>query len=128
MANKQVHFTNKEILRQKEIDAGLVSDRFPKVSGIEINMTYHHKSNDQLLMIRTINFSSTSYALFDLKCLTKGCDNGGFELTKVITGMVKNRKKSIKGKLVCSGKNSPSSSEHAKISYEIGIKYNKKSK
>jgi len=128
MVNRQDYFKNKEIHKQKKIDAGLLLDRYPKVSSIAIHMKYHHKSSKQLLMIRTINFSPKSYAYFKLNCLTKGCDNGGFELTPVISNMIKKHTQSLKGALVCSGKNDSLYSSHAKISYEIGIKYNRNSK
>ncbi len=79
-------------------------------------------------MFRTINFAPASYAYFKLKCLTKKCDNGGFELTRLINNMIKKRKTTEKGNTVCSGKNDPLTSDHAKISFEISIKYNKKNK
>jgi hypothetical protein len=129
MLNRQNHLANKELQKQKKIDAGLVSERFPKVSSICIHMTHFHKASTQVLMLRTVNFSPTNYAYFNLKCLTKGCDNGGFEFSPVITRMIKKRETTTKGKLTCSGKTDSLSSNHAKINYEIGIKYsNKKSR
>lgn len=79
-------------------------------------------------MDRTINFIPSSYAFFNLKCLTKGCDNGGLELTSVIGKMIKQHKKTAKGKLQCKGKNNDLAADHARITYEIGIKYSRKSK
>ncbi len=128
MLNRQDYLANKEIQEQKKLAAGLVSDRFPRVSSIVVKMTYHQKSSNQVLMVRTVNFSPTSYAYFNLNCLTKKCIHGGFEFTSVITNLIKNRKKSEKGKMVCSGKNDSLASDHARISYEISIIYNKKSK
>ncbi len=124
--NRQEHLANKELQRQKKIDAGLISDRFPKVSSIVINMTYHKKLPTQALLVRTIYFSPDSYAYFKMGCLTKKCDNGGFELTRLVKSMVKKKSKLDKGNLACNGKNIDIASDHAKISYEINIKYNNK--
>lgn len=128
MINRQEYYKNKENNKQKKIAAGLMLDRFPKVSGIAIHLTYHHKSSNRLLMVRTVNFSPKSYAYFKLNCLTKGCNEGNFELTPLISNMIKKHTNSLKGKLVCSGKKDSPASSHARISYEIGIKYNKNSK
>ncbi len=128
MINRQNYLNIKEKQVQKKLAAGLISERFPKVSSIVIHMTYHQKSSNNVLMFRTINFAPASYAYFNLKCLTKKCDNGGFKLTRVVNKMIKKRKTTEKGNTVCSGKNDALTSDHAKISYEISIKYNKKSK
>lgn len=128
MINRQDYLNNKEKQGQKKLAAGLISERFPKVSSIVIHMTYHQKSTNNILMFRTINFAPASYAYFNLKCLTKKCEDGGFELTRVINNMIKKRKTTEKGNTVCSGKNDSLTSDHAKISFEISIKYNKKSK
>ncbi len=126
MINRQDYLNNKEKQGQKRLAAGLISERFPKVSSIVIHMIYRHKSSNNVLMFRTINFAPASYAYFNLKCLTKKCDNGGFELTRVINKMIKKRKTTEKGNTVCSEKNDPLTSDHAKISYEISIKYKSK--
>jgi hypothetical protein len=128
MINRQEHLANKEIQKQKKLAAGLISERFPEVSSIVIHMTYHQKLSNHVLMVRTVNFSPISHAYFNLECLTKKCINGGFELTRVIANMIKKHKKSDNGKTVCRGKNDSLASGHARISYEISIKYNKKSK
>lgn len=128
MLNRQDYLANKEIYKQKMLATALIVDHYPKVSGLSIHMTYHHKSSDKILMIRTINFFPASHAFFNLKCLVKGCDNGDFELTTVIAKMIKTNKTSVKGKLVCSGENGALSSDHAQVSYEIIIKYKKNSK
>ncbi len=129
MITRQNYLNNKEKQSQKKIAAGLISKRFPKVSSIVIHMIYRHKASSNVLMFRTINFAPASYAYFNLKCLTRKCDNGGFQLTRVINKMIQKRKTTENGNTVCSGKNDPLASDHAKISYEISIKYkSKKSK
>jgi hypothetical protein len=59
--------------------------------------------------------------------MTKGCEEGGYDLTPVIKKNIKQNKKSVKGTMVCKGKNGgEKASDHASIAYEINIKYNKK--
>jgi hypothetical protein len=60
--------------------------------------------------------------------MIKGCLDGGFDLTPVITRMIKNRKKSEKGKLTCKGKSDTVGSDHASIAYEITVRYGKAQK
>ena len=129
MSHRQDYINKIETKKQARFDAGLVADRFPKVSGIVINMTYYHNADNPVLMERTVNIFPNSHAYFNMDCMIKGCENGGFNLKPVITKQIKERKKSVKGTLACKGKSaSRISSEHAKISYEINIKYAKGSK
>jgi hypothetical protein len=127
MVNRKNYFANRELDKQRKIAAGLVSDRFPKVSSIVVKMTYHQQLSNQVFMVRTVNFSPTSYAYFKMECLTKNCINGGFEFTSAISKLIKNRKKSGKGKLVCHANNDYLYSGHVRVSYEISIRYNKRS-
>ena len=115
-----------ELNKQQRITSGLVSERFPAVSGIVFQMTYYHKAANPVLMVRTVNVIPTSYAYFKMDCMIKDCMDGGFDLTSVITDMVKHHKKLAKGKLVCNGngKDHAFASDHASITYEIKIKYN----
>lgn len=106
--------------RQRKLDAGLVDAQFPQVSGIVINMIYNQKGIYKSLP-RVVNFFPGSSALFRIDCLSKECVDGGFDLTKVITGMIKNRKKSSKGDLSCEC-DSPSP-DHSTIAYEVAIQY-----
>ena len=126
MAHKQNYVERMELNKQQKIISGLVSERFPEVSGIVIRMTYYHKAVNPVLMVRTVNVIPTSYAYFNMDCMIKDCVDGGFDLTSVITDMVKHHKKLEKGKLVCSGngKDHALASDHASITYEIKIQYN----
>ncbi len=108
--------------------AGLVSECHPEVSGIVIRMTYYKKAPNPVLMVRTVNFYPSSYAYFKMECMIKNCVNGGFDLTMVIANMINNHKKSVMGTMLCSGQNDVLGSDHASISYEISIQYNKQSK
>jgi hypothetical protein len=57
--------------------------------------------------------------------MIKGCIDGGFDLTSVISKMIKNHKKSEKGNLICNGNIDDLASDHANIAYQITVKYNK---
>jgi hypothetical protein len=126
MAHKQNYLERMERNKQRKLESGLISERFPEVSDIVVHMTYYQKAVNPVLMSRIINFWPTHHAYFNMDCMKKDCVDGGFDLTSVITNMIKHQKKSTKGKLNCHGSVIPPASEHASIDYEITIKYNKK--
>jgi len=126
MAHKQDYIKKMELKKQRRTEAGIVSDRYPDVSGIVINMTYFHEAENPVLMERTINVFPTSTADFIMECMVRGCENGGFDMTPVITKMVKQHKKLAKGDMVCKGKTGARSSGHASISYKVSISYKKR--
>ena len=107
-----------EIIRQK-CEAGSVATRFPEVASIIMNMTYNQKGAKSIL--RTFHFTPDSYAFFVINCLRQDCVDGGFDLTEVITAMIKDRKADAKGTLSCKG--TDSSSGHSDIVYEVAIQY-----
>jgi hypothetical protein len=127
MAHKQNYVERMELNKQHKLAAGLVSERFPEVSGIVIQMTYYHKASNPVLMVRTVNVFPTGYAYFNMDCMIRDCSDGGFDLTSVITDMVKRHKKLGKGKLACNGngKDNTLAPDHASIVYEIKIQYNR---
>ncbi len=106
--------------RQRKIDAGFMVAHFPEVSGIVINMIYNQKGIQKSLP-RVVNFFPGSSALFRIDCLNKECVDGGFDLTQVITGMIRNRRVAAKGNLSCEG-NTPSA-DHSTITYEVSVQY-----
>jgi hypothetical protein len=106
--------------RQQKLDAGLVNDQFPEVASIVVKMTYTQRGLQKSLP-RVVNFFPGSYAFFRIDCLNKECVDGGFDLTQVITGMIKNRREAAQGDLGCAG-DSPSSN-HSTIAYKVAIKY-----
>ncbi len=126
MAHRQDYLKKMELKKQARLDAGVVSDRYPKISGIVIYMTYYHNAENPVLMQRTVNVFPSSYAYFKMECMSKSCDNGGFDLSSVISKQIKQKKKSVKGKMTCKGKNADTASDHASISYEISVKYSNK--
>jgi len=111
--------------KQRKLEAGLISERFPGVSDIVVRMTYYHRGANPVLMVRTVNFWPSQHAYFNMDCMIKGCLDGGFDLTSVIKRMVKNHKKAEKGKLICNGKSDTLAPDHASIAYEITIRYGK---
>jgi len=127
MAHKQDYVERMQLNKQRRLASGLVSDCFPEVSGIVIHMTYYHKGVNPILMVRVVNFFPSGYAYFNMECMIKSCVDGGFDLTSVVTDMIKNHKKLGKGKLVCNGKGDVLPSDHASIAYEIRIQYKKQS-
>ena len=123
MAQKQNYAVKMDLLKQKKIAAGLVSDCFPEVSGMVIVMTYFRKGLNPFLMLRTVNVFPSAYAYFNMDCMISGCTDGGFDLSPVIKEMVRKHNKQKKGTLVCKGKNADVASDHAHIDYEITIKF-----
>lgn len=105
-----------ERLKQKQ-DAGLMSTHFPQVERVVISMLYKQRGLRNPL-IRTVNFFPDSYAFFNLNCLSNDCQDGGFNLTQIITTMVESRAESSKGELSCS-----TSSDHPSITYDVAIQY-----
>jgi len=106
--------------QERRVEAGFMAAQFPQVAGIVINMTYTQKGIAKSLP-RVVNFFPGSYALFRVDCLSRGCADGGFDLTQVITGMIRNRRETAKGELSCVG-NDPSAG-HSSIVYEVAIQY-----
>jgi hypothetical protein len=107
-----------EMMRQR-VEAGSVATRFPEVASIIMNMTYNQKGTRSIL--RTFHFTPDSYAFFLVNCLRQDCVDGGFDLTQVITAMIRNRREDAKGVLSCKG--TDSSSSHSDIDYEVAIQY-----
>lgn len=105
---------------QQRVEAGFVSAHFPEVASIVISMVYNQKGIAKSLP-RIVNFFPGSYALFRVDCLNKECNDGGFDLTQVITSMIGNRREAAKGDLTCEG-NGPSA-DHSAIVYEVAIQY-----
>lgn len=126
MSNKQDYMARMELNRQNKLATGLLSERFPQISSVVIQMTYYQRGINPILMLRTVNIFPNNSAYFNMECAIKDCIGGGFDLTSVIADMIKGRKKSGKGKFVCSGKIEEQFIDHASIDYEVTIQYNKK--
>ena len=105
-------------MRQKS-EAGSVATRFPEVASIIMSMTYSQKGSRAIL--RTFHFTPNSYAFFVVNCLRQDCVDGGFDLTQVITAMIRNREADVKGTVSCKG--TDSSTSHSDIVYKVAIQY-----
>jgi len=123
MAHKQDYLEKVEIDRQRRLQTALISECFPDVSFIIIQLIYYLKGVNEVSMIRTINFWPSRHAYFNMDCMIKDCIDGGFDLTQVITHMVKKHEKQGKGNLSCKGKISNQSSQHSRVAYKIAIQY-----
>jgi hypothetical protein len=104
---------------QQRREAGSVAAHFPEVADIVMNMTYNQHGAKSIL--RTFHFTPNSYAFFIVNCLRKDCVDGGFDLTRIITTMIRNRRVEVKGVLSCKG--TDSSTNHSDIVYEVAIQY-----
>jgi hypothetical protein len=118
---RQNHLERQEQLKKKKLAAGLVSERFPGVSEIVFRLTYYQRGQQPVLMVRTMNFLPTDYAFFHMDCTREECSNGGFDLFPVVSRLVRERKKTIKGKICCEGRNDSLVPGHASIAYEVSI-------
>jgi hypothetical protein len=105
--------------KQQRIEAGHLSELFPKVTEITVSMLYSQAGEAKPLS-RTVNFSPGSSATFKLNCLCADCVEGRFDFTKIISAMVGTRKTASKGKISCEGCSAPECSD---VAYSITIKY-----
>jgi len=112
--------------RQNRFDAGPMSALFPDVSSLIIRMEYFGREAAAPVMTRTVNFSSSAHAYFHMSCMMRGCQKGGFDLTDIITDMIRNHKRTNKGMLACEGTGKDITPAHVMIHYEISMTYNKR--
>jgi len=105
-------------------DAGLISQHFPEVSSIVVNMEHNRKGIRTIHLLRTLNFFSDSHAYFRVECLNRDCKDctDGFHLDQVVAAMIRNRTSSKEGELNCDGHGITSKSVN--ISYKVTIRYN----
>jgi hypothetical protein len=128
MAQRQDYIKKMELKKQARLKAGLLSEKYPNVSGIVLQMTYYHNSENPLLMERTVNVFPSSYAYFLMECMIKTCEEGGFDLSRIIAKTIKQKKKVARGEMACKGKIDRDVKDHASITYEINIKYGRRVK
>jgi hypothetical protein len=105
--------------KQRRIDAGFVAALFPNVESIVINMQYRQRGIREP-MPRIVNYMPGSHAYFVVECLNRECLEGGFDFTRIISSMIKDRKKTSKGGFGCK---SDLSDDHSAIDYEVAINY-----
>ncbi|MDO8282414.1 MAG: hypothetical protein Q7U10_07310 [Thermodesulfovibrionia bacterium] len=124
----QSYMAKKVQMDEKMKAVGLVSKCFPDVLDIVIHMTYDRKTSSSFSLERTLNFSQSSYAYFDINCIIKDCVYGNLNLTPLISSMVKEHKKNGTGREVFKVSKDSYISGDVGISYKINIKYNNKVK
>lgn len=105
--------------KQQRIDAGLLSELYPKVSKITINMLYSQTGALEPLS-RIVNYFPGSTAIFKVNCLCSECTEGFFDFTKILGTMVKARKTTLKGLISCETCSAPECSD---VAYTIHINY-----
>lgn len=105
---------------QERVDAGFMSKHYPDVESIVVSMVYNQRGIARPIH-RIVNFAPGSYAFFKIDCLSRDCDAGGFDLTHVINGMIRNHRESAKGELTCESDQPPV--DHSAIEYDIQIKF-----
>jgi hypothetical protein len=106
--------------QQQKIDSGLMSSLFPEVKNIVIDMQYSQQGLRDCVP-RIVNFYPVSYAFFRVDCLNKECVDGGFDFTRILYKMVRNKSSVTKGEMNCAGN---SGAPHSSITYEVSIQYN----
>ena len=106
--------------KQQNIDAGVLSARFPEVASIVISMKYRQVGVLEPFH-RTVNYFPGSYAVFKVNCLNEGCIDGGFDFSKTISAMVKDLKNVSRGELSCKGCSRDADFSH--VMYDITIRY-----
>lgn len=113
-------------LKQKKVDAGLMSEKFPKVKSVTIEMTYYHKTffmdEEIMLMVRTVHYAPGSAAFFEMRCPESECE-AVYDLRPEISRLVRNKKNRASGKAVCKGRCAELPKDHASIDYSISIRY-----
>jgi hypothetical protein len=105
---------------QRRIEAGIMAKNYPEVESIVISMKYKQRGVANPLL-RTLNFYPGSYAFFQVNCLSDECVDGGFDMSWIITSMIRNHSDFSKGELGCND-NGPRP-DHSHIVYEIHITY-----
>jgi hypothetical protein len=121
MTNSEKNAARRERIQQR-LESGLISEHFPQVSSIVINVTNSYRGMNLNTILRTFNFWPNSYAYFNIDCLSERCLDGGFDLNQVISMMIRSHKDSEEGELVCDGNNL--SPDHSNIHYKVTIWYN----
>jgi hypothetical protein len=120
MTNSEKNAARREKTQQR-LESGLISEHFPKVSSIVIDVTNSYGERNPITVLRTLNFWPNSYAYFNIDCLSDRCVDGGYDLNQVITMMIRSHRDSEEGELSCDSSNL--SSGHSRINYKVSILY-----
>ena len=110
-----------ELRRQQEIEAGLVSERFPQAKKIRLEVEFHDSSGARVQR-RCRDLLPEAYAIFEMKC---PLDATPFDLKPMVSKMIGDREKRKTGEVACAG--SQSDTQHS-TSYIIEIEYQGKAR
>lgn len=102
--------------RQREIDAGLISQWFPGVDCIRLEVEFQDSSGKRV-QFRCRNFSPDSSAIFEMKC---PLDHAPFDLKSEVSTMLSSRTPEQNGKVKCDGRHNDSEHE---IFYKITLDF-----
>jgi hypothetical protein len=104
---------------EEEREAGTLANRFPEVEKIVVTMT--HWQHGIKSIVRNRWFFPSSFAFFKMSCLSRDCIDGGFDMSRIITEMVRGRSRDRKGELDCEANGPKACPAH--VAYEIAIAY-----
>lgn len=105
--------------KKQNTEYGSVSSLAPKVAKITISMQYA-KTGVLEPLLRVVNFTPESAALFKVSCLCSDCPESTFDFTKIIQSMIKGHKTVSKGSISCDNCSTP---ECTDVAYTATIKY-----
>jgi hypothetical protein len=96
---------SKLIVKTDKIDQaqGTISELYPEIARILLFAAFEEADSESEPNYQQIIFTPQSEAIFRLDCSREECVGGGFDLTKVVAEMVKNRESRVHGKLACEG-------------------------
>lgn len=83
--------------------SGLIKERYPQVDKIVFKFHYHDSDGLAEDSEETFNRNPESYAYFEFECPYRECIDGGFDLSKEVTEMLKSKKEEIDGEKICMG-------------------------
>jgi len=104
---------------EEEREAGTLAVRYPEVEKIIVRMT--HWQHGIKSIVRNRWFFPSSFAVFKMSCLSRDCVDGGFDMSRIITEMIRSRSRARTGELDCEGNESKACPAH--VAYEIAIAY-----
>jgi hypothetical protein len=107
-----------EARRLQELEAGLVSERFPQVKKIRLEVRFHDASGAQVQR-RIRDLPPDAYAIFEMKC---PLDATPLDLKNVVTRMIHDKEKKKSGEVKCAG--SQADTQHVAM-YQIEIEYSR---
>jgi hypothetical protein len=108
-----------EARRLQEVEAGLVSERFPKVKLIRVEVRFHDATGAQVQR-RIRELPPDAYAIFEMKC---PLDSTPLDFKPIVTRMIHDREKKKSGEMRCAG--SQTDTQHS-AAYQIEIEYRTK--